>query len=125
MRYLFIILLLISPLTSYAGVDFSMSGGEFEVPKFSSRSEAIKYANKVKWIEPVLYKFKEHFYHLQNWHMNYRADPGHYPVIAEYVEEQLTYLHLAIGIMENFKKHNVQGDAAQVGSTVYAGSVPI
>lgn len=97
--------------TAIAGVDFSMTS-VYKVPFFHSKDEAWEYANKVKWNDEILESFLTRYEQTKE-----MIDQGHEYPSGDFYANQLSYLELAINIMQEYKRNHV-------GSTIYAGEIP-
>jgi len=99
----------------------------YVIPAFKSEDDAIRYATKAKWIEPLLQQMIAHRDMLR---IN-SDDPSvgwllkHQSPIGNIYYEQWKYVDIAVRIMINFKKKGIKGDQSMVGSSIYAGSYPI
>lgn len=123
---LLLIILLLGPSTCFAGIDFAMSSQQhYELPLFENRVEAVTWAHKIKWIEPIrrAVKHKIEELRLETSNVNLAVPSG--IKRAEYLMTEREYYKTALGIIENYRANNIEGDMAQVGSTFYAGEQPI
>ncbi len=104
----------------YAGVDFSMTGREYvyDIPRFTSKEDALDWANKQKWVEPQRRQLE-----------SYVAKIGYLYDVEEDFRQKAFFYHqwergtLALRIIENYRRLGIKGN--DVGAYVVASSIPI
>lgn len=103
-----------------------MHSVRYVIPEFKSDQEAIKYANKAKWIEPLYQQFAEYektlraeAYDSSKGWLGYGQKNFNNPW-----RDQWYRISLALKIMGNYKRQGIKGDSAQVGAYWMASSVP-
>lgn len=117
---------------AFAGVDFSMMGGQKQVipnvPVFHSNAEVIKWCNQVAWSSELIHRMKNHLARLRQEQADFIRDEqrtvnkdliGYNNRRSAYFSRQGDMIHLGILIMENIER------GKDVGASFYAGSVPI
>ena len=124
-NWLISILFLLLITLCYGGVDFTWDNAMqaqkvYDIPIFHSKGEAFIWSNKVKWIEPLRVQLKNRVYYLRGL---YRLENNY--EMAEYYNHQSELCEYALRIVENYRRHGVEGDPAQIGSLLFIGEIPL
>lgn len=130
LMYVLLIVLMILGTNAYAGVDFSshaMTSEEFyqgyQIPPFIDDQDAIKWAEQIKWVEPVRRLLKRKIQALQE-----EAYPQSRGLTRDGIKragqimQQAYYVEHALKIMEYYKQKGIKGTP---GAAFYAGSIPL
>lgn len=123
-----IFLLLLSPvLADVGGINFAMTGQDkYVIPVFRSEDEAIEFAIRTKWREPLLQQMITHMNDLwknssdrhSGWLLAGQKQDGNI------YWEQWKRAEIVVRIMSRYKERGIKGDPAQVGSSFVASSIP-
>ena len=106
-----------SVTSCYAGVDFSMSGKPV-IPDFSTTQEAVDWANKVKWVEPIRRQLKHKIEDIRLQVANLDLSNKEGTDEAAVLMEKREYYKQALNVIELYKSKGV------VGTSIYIGVTP-
>lgn len=127
-----LLILLLICSNCYAGMDFTSLRGKdqamiYKIPHFHSLQEGIDFGNKAKWNEDLMIQLKlrlNEFSEILKEIDSYR-NPKEDSLEWDIYYKQWRGMNQALQVMEEYKKKGEKGDPAQVGSTFYAGSIPL
>lgn len=117
--------LILMTVNCYAGVDLrfdsAMTGRQkvYKIPDFKSKEDALDWANRVKWIEPLRQQLEGYVAR-----MGRLYDMEHHTILSDKYYHQWERGTLALRIIENYKRLKIPGNEAMVGSSFYAGEIP-
>lgn len=107
--------------------DWELFYKNYKIPVFSTRREALDWANKTMWIEPIRRKLWQRIHELSDLgeynskRAVHEGETEKYKIAGD-IMQYVSFLETAVAQMEQYKTRKIKGDMSQVGAVFYAGS---